>query len=118
MLFSLSAMNRLYPKRQSQHVSSISMDGRECAQCGAKNTVLIQMDSGKDGQPWWLCVAEYVEGIRPMKCGRIPAKYREDHHETTTTGTAVAPVSRETYNWKLTRREPPRDDKPSQLVER
>jgi hypothetical protein len=44
-----------------------------------------------------------------MRMGRIPAKYREHHEETVTTGTAIAPISGESYDWRLVKRGPPAD---------
>lgn len=36
--------------------------------------VMVTLDRGD--QSWQLCVRCYLEGIRPMNLGRIPAQYK------------------------------------------
>ena len=48
-----------------------------CDHCGATHPIMVQMQPGKDGKPWWLCVRDWRDGLQPMKCGLVPAKYRE-----------------------------------------
>lgn len=52
---------------------------RQCEQCGEANTVLVEMEPGRDRAPWFLCVKDWAEGTKPTKCGRIPAKYQADY---------------------------------------
>jgi hypothetical protein len=58
-----------------------------CADCNrppAHGTVLLEMAPGRDGQPWWLCVEDWLNGARgkdgtvtppgPRAAVRFPAR--------------------------------------------
>lgn len=80
---------------------------RCCELCGKSEVVLVEMQPGPDGVPWWLCIRDYVDGLFPGKLGRIPAAYRNDLAVTkVTTGEAVIPSTGQKMSWTLTRREP------------
>lgn len=59
-----------------------SIDNIErCDHCGkeaAHGVVLVEMKPGHDGKKWWLCFRDYVDGLKPMQLGNIPAEYKVD----------------------------------------
>lgn len=75
--------------RVKRYDLSVSND-RSCEHCGAERTILIGMEPGKDGMPWWLCVRCWADGLHPGKLGRIPSQYLGD------TPATAAPKRRKT----------------------
>jgi len=47
-----------------------------CEHCPATGPVLVEMAPGRDGQPWWLCVACWKEGRRPFIIGNLTTRPR------------------------------------------
>ena len=52
-------------------------DEARCEICEKRDVVLVGMQPGPDGQPWWLCIRDYIDGLFPGKLGRIDPKYKD-----------------------------------------
>lgn len=93
--------------------TEVAQKARCCELCGATGAVLVEMQPGKDGVPWYLCVRDWIEGRTSMKCGRIPARYRDDLEVIgVERGTAMTP-SGQAIDWEMQKRWPKGLPKPT-----
>lgn len=77
-------------------------DTPKCAHC-ARTGILVEMEPGRDGQPWFLCGRCYVDGLKPTY---------EDKVTVLDGGVSVQPSTGDRTQWTITRttRSPAKDE--------
>lgn len=89
---------------EAGHISELTPT---CEHCGRQRLMMVPMEPGRDGKPWYLCPKCFEDGVKPMRekvvtvraAGESVVPSTGARHQWTETRTDYVPAKDETANF-------------------